>query len=272
MFKPPRSILAWLRLVLLPSTFLFLGVNQFVISDLSCQPWSKSLCQGDYEFEQALPLRCRVAHRKGEPWVMSLVSHRPILPCSYSSFKLFWYTGIFLDSCWPTFVSGRIEWRLKHGITTVPHSKEHHVLYKPPLKVLYWLEGDRHSNEKGLISIHLQICWFWWQIGRKGKKIIMNGLDGLAVCKHFFGYTVNGWVEFDVSPWPMEVLKIYLYTPHLEEAAEAFCTWAIVVFFCMFSISFLYIYTHSIIPLLFRLMCKPISTLHHQQEMRLRFR
>lgn len=79
MFKPPRSILAWLRLVLLPSTFLFLGVNQFVISDLSCQPWSKSLRQGDYEFEQTLPLRCWVAHRKGEPWVMGLVSHRRIL-------------------------------------------------------------------------------------------------------------------------------------------------------------------------------------------------
>lgn len=169
-------------------------------------------------------------------------------------------------------MSGRIEWRLKHGITTVPHSKEHHVLYKPPLKVLYWIEGDRHSNEKGLISIHLQICWFWWQIGRKGKKIIMNGLDGLAVCKHFFGYTVNGWVEFDVSPWPMEVLKIYLYTPPFRGSCRSILHLSNCGVFCMFSISFLYIYTHSIIPLLFRLMCKPISTLHHQQEMRLRFR
>lgn len=89
MFKPPRSILAWLRLVLLPSTFLFLGVNQF----------------GD--FGSLLPALIQIAApRRLWIWTSSTapllsgspkwrtmsdgLSFPPPYPCSYSSFKLFW--------------------------------------------------------------------------------------------------------------------------------------------------------------------------------------
>lgn len=107
--------------------------------------------------------------------------------------------------------------------------------------MLYWLEGDRHSNEKGLISIHLQICWFWWQIVGKVRKqlYIMNGLDWLAVCKHFFCYNVNCWVEFDVSPLAHGGAKDSVCTPHLEENAASF---AVEQFWCFFVCSAFHFY------------------------------
>ena len=77
-----------------PPRFCFLAPRDWWFRISPVGPDPNRCAKGDYEFEQALPLRCWVAHRKGEPWVMGLVSHRSY-PCSYSSFKLFWYIGIF---------------------------------------------------------------------------------------------------------------------------------------------------------------------------------